>query len=157
MSAPAVDTTEGAAPPVPDGAVMVTLKIARFNPEDPDAAGWQSFRVPCLLVSPFARGGGVSNLVLDHASILSFIEWRWKTKPLTVRDAEAINLAEALDFDATDTTAPVYPMDPGPYATFCAPAEPDKWETLRLVAERGFHRGLDLLTAPEAARKEFRG
>ncbi|PRC59779.1 succinate dehydrogenase iron-sulfur subunit, partial [Mycobacterium sp. ITM-2017-0098] len=35
-------------PPVPDGAVMVTLKIARFNPESPDDAGWQSFRVPCL-------------------------------------------------------------------------------------------------------------
>src|SRR6202022_1531965 len=39
-------------PPVPDGAVMVTLKIARFNPENPDAyadsGGWQSFRVPCL-------------------------------------------------------------------------------------------------------------
>ena len=27
---------------------MVTLKIARFNPEDPDTAGFQSFRVPCL-------------------------------------------------------------------------------------------------------------
>ena len=39
---------EPALPPIPDGAVMVTLKIARFNPEDPDAAGWQSFRVPCL-------------------------------------------------------------------------------------------------------------
>ncbi len=35
-------------PPIPDGSVMVTLKIARFNPEDPDAAGFQSFRVPCL-------------------------------------------------------------------------------------------------------------
>ena len=39
-------------PPVPPGAVMVTLKIARFNPEDPeaytDSGGWQSFRVPCL-------------------------------------------------------------------------------------------------------------
>jgi succinate dehydrogenase / fumarate reductase, iron-sulfur subunit len=35
-------------PPIPEGAVMVTLKIARFNPEDPDAAGWQSFRVPSL-------------------------------------------------------------------------------------------------------------
>ena len=35
-------------PPVPDGSVMVTLKIARFNPEKPDAAGYQSFRVPCL-------------------------------------------------------------------------------------------------------------
>ena len=46
MSAPAVDAT--ALPPVPEGATMVTLKIARFNPENPDAAGYQSFRVPCL-------------------------------------------------------------------------------------------------------------
>ena len=35
-------------PPVPDGAVMVTLKIARFNPDSPDDAGYQSYRVPCL-------------------------------------------------------------------------------------------------------------
>ena len=31
---------------------MVTVKIARFNPDNPDSfgetAGWQSFRVPCL-------------------------------------------------------------------------------------------------------------
>lgn len=33
-------------PPVPEGAVMVDLKIQRFNPEDPDAAGWQTFRCP---------------------------------------------------------------------------------------------------------------
>src|SRR4051794_11697956 len=52
MSAPVVETNEATTPPVPEGAVMVTLKIARFNPEDPDAhadsGGWQSFRVPCL-------------------------------------------------------------------------------------------------------------
>ncbi len=34
--------------PVLDGAVMVTVKIAWFNPDDPDAfaatGGWQSFR-----------------------------------------------------------------------------------------------------------------
>ncbi|MEB3052012.1 succinate dehydrogenase iron-sulfur subunit [Mycolicibacter sp. MYC123] len=39
-------------PPVPEGAHMVTLKIARFNPENPDqyaaTDGWQSFRVPAL-------------------------------------------------------------------------------------------------------------
>ena len=39
-------------PPVPEGAVMVTCKIARFNPENPDqyadSGGWQSFRVPSL-------------------------------------------------------------------------------------------------------------
>ena len=38
--------------PVAPGSVMVTLKIARFDPENPekyaDAGGWQSFRVPCL-------------------------------------------------------------------------------------------------------------
>lgn len=33
-------------PPVPEGAVMVDLKIQRFNPEDPDAAGWQTFGYP---------------------------------------------------------------------------------------------------------------
>jgi len=51
MSAPVLDKPEAGdppLPPVPDGATMVTLKIARFNPENPDAAGWQSFRVPCL-------------------------------------------------------------------------------------------------------------
>ncbi len=42
------ETNDPPLPPVPDGAVMVTLKIARFNPEEPDAAGWQSYRVPSL-------------------------------------------------------------------------------------------------------------
>src|ERR1700749_4234099 len=44
-------------PPIPEGAVMVTLKIARFNPENPDqyagSGGWQSFRVPCLPTDRF--------------------------------------------------------------------------------------------------------
>lgn len=44
----APELKEVALPPIPDGSVMVTMKIARFNPEDPDAAGYQSFRVPCL-------------------------------------------------------------------------------------------------------------
>ena len=46
------DRLEPPLPPIPDGAVMVTVKIARFNPDQPDAyaetGGWQSFRVPCL-------------------------------------------------------------------------------------------------------------
>ncbi|MDG3008873.1 succinate dehydrogenase iron-sulfur subunit [Rhodococcus sp. D2-41] len=46
MSAPAVDAP--ALPPVPEGATMVTLKIARFNPEDGQGAHWDSFQVPAL-------------------------------------------------------------------------------------------------------------
>ncbi|MFT4086988.1 MAG: succinate dehydrogenase iron-sulfur subunit [Gordonia sp. (in: high G+C Gram-positive bacteria)] len=41
-------STEPPLPPVPDEATMVTLKIYRFNPEDPDAQGFESFRVPAL-------------------------------------------------------------------------------------------------------------
>ena len=36
------DTSDPELPPIPDGAVMVTLKIARFNPEDPDTAGFRA-------------------------------------------------------------------------------------------------------------------
>ena len=35
-------------PPVPPGAVMVTLRIARFNPEDDRGVHWDSFQVPTL-------------------------------------------------------------------------------------------------------------
>src|SRR5699024_2309617 len=35
-------------PPPPEGAVMVTLKIARFNPEDGKGAHWDRFQVPAL-------------------------------------------------------------------------------------------------------------
>jgi hypothetical protein len=62
--------------------------------------GLLGFRVPCLLVSPFAPRERVSHVVCDHTSILRMIEWRWNLPPLTVPDATANNLATALDFRA---------------------------------------------------------
>jgi phospholipase C len=101
--------------------------------------GLRGFRVPAIVVSPFAPRGFVAHTTFDHASVLRFIEWRWRLEPLAERDATANNLAEALDFSTRDLTAPLYPMDPGPYATFCAPSEADKWETIRqLAALAGF-------------------
>src|SRR5699024_589382 len=49
----AVDTTKstgGNDPkrPVPPGSTMVTLKIARLNPEDPDSASFKEYEVPAL-------------------------------------------------------------------------------------------------------------
>ena len=58
----------------------------------------RGFRVPCMLVSPFARRGRVAHGVYDHTSILKLVEWRWGLEPLSVRDAAAANLAAALDF-----------------------------------------------------------
>jgi phospholipase C len=35
------------------------------------------FRVPCLVISPFSRGGYVSSDLFDHTSILKFVEKRF--------------------------------------------------------------------------------
>jgi phospholipase C len=58
----------------------------------------RGFRVPCLIVSPFSAPGTVARDTYDHTSILKMIEWRWSLPALSVRDAAANNLAEALDF-----------------------------------------------------------
>ena len=101
--------------------------------------GLLGFRVPAIIVAPFAPRGGVTSLPFDHTSVLRFIEWRWKLDPLTERDATANNVADVLDFSLRNLSAPSYLFDPGPYATFCPPAEPDKWETIRqLAASFGF-------------------
>jgi phospholipase C len=66
----------------------------------------RGFRVPCLLISPFARRGHVAHGLYDHASVLKLIEWRWKLAPLSVRDRYARNLALALDFSKRNLAAP---------------------------------------------------
>jgi phospholipase C len=62
------------------------------------AGGDLGFRVPALLVSPYARRGYVDSTRLDTTSILRFIEDNWRLKPLGRRDARAGSLARAFDF-----------------------------------------------------------
>jgi phospholipase C len=45
-------------------------------------------RIPMIAVSPFARGGHVSHVYSDHASIAKFIEYNWKIAPLTNRSRD---------------------------------------------------------------------
>lgn len=67
----------------------------------PTVAGSQlGFRVPALLVSPYARKGFVDHTQLEHTSILKFIETNWGVPPLSARDAAANDLVGALDFRA---------------------------------------------------------
>ena len=66
----------------------------------------RGFRVPTLLISPYARRGHVDHTLFDHASILKLIEWRFGLRPLAPRDAAANNLASALDFSRRDLHAP---------------------------------------------------
>jgi phospholipase C len=71
-------------------------------------ASLRGFRVPTVVISPFARRRHVAHLTLDHTSILKMIEWRWGLEALTVRDHSANNLARVLDL-----TSPADPSSPG--------------------------------------------
>jgi phospholipase C len=67
------------------------------KPPQVDKYGY-GFRVPALLVSPYAKRGFIDNTQLDFTSILRFIENNWGLRPLTARDAHANSIATGLDF-----------------------------------------------------------
>jgi phospholipase C len=100
--------------------------------------GLLGFRVPSLLVSPFARREHVSHMTFDHTSLLRMIEWRWGLAPLTIRDATANNFALALDFSNPVLTAKRFNVPTGPFGAPCLPPGtvpvPDKWDQLRVIA-----------------------
>ena len=62
-----------------------------------DSFGY-GFRVPAMLVSPYARQGYVDSTVLDHTSVLKFIEENWDIPPLAERDGSANSISGAFDF-----------------------------------------------------------
>jgi phospholipase C len=58
------------------------------------------FRVPAVIVSPYAKPDYVTSQVYDHTSVLKLAELKWNLPPLTRRDAAAQAPLEALDFDS---------------------------------------------------------
>jgi phospholipase C len=63
------------------------------------------FRVPALLVSPYARRDRVDHTLLEHTSILRFIEDNWGVAPLAARDEHARNFLDAFEFDRAPRSA----------------------------------------------------
>src|SRR5580698_4516837 len=55
------------------------------------------FRVPAVIVSPYARPDYVCSTVLDHTSVLRLVEEKWNLPALTARDAAANMPLDALD------------------------------------------------------------
>lgn len=86
--------------------------------------GRLGFRVPALIISPFARRRSIARTRFDHTSVLKLIEWRWNLAPLTVRDASANSLAAALEFNEPHLHAPVYNVPIGPFGGACTSGLP---------------------------------
>jgi phospholipase C len=63
-----------------------------------------SFRVPLIVISPYAKRGYVSHYLHDFGSILHFAEEATNVPSLGGRDATADDLSDMFDFSQTPTT-----------------------------------------------------
>jgi len=71
-----------------------------------DGSSWGSgyvygFRVPLIVVSPYAKAGYVSHTVHDFGSILNLIEQNFQLASLGYADAHADNLSDCFNFNQT--------------------------------------------------------
>jgi phospholipase C len=115
------------------------------------------FRVPCIVASPFSRSWDprrpvVDHRLYDHTSVLKLIEWRWRLRPLSQRDASTQptdpgNLADALRLASPDASVPPGIPRPKPpvlascgsphaQAALAAEADDDTWTPILEVARQ---------------------
>jgi phospholipase C len=96
------------------GKAFADLENADAGPSD---YGNYGFRVPAVIVSPYARRDYVCTTTLDHTSVLKLIEQKWNLPALTRRDAAAATPLDALDLEAPPQFA-VPPTLPAPTLTW---------------------------------------
>ena len=72
------------------------------------------FRVPNIVISPFARRHYVSHIPMDHTAIIKFVENRFigPSANLTARDAAQPNLLDFFDFTNVPWATPPAPSTP---------------------------------------------
>jgi phospholipase C len=108
---PAAVPPDNIPPAVPPGQGSAYDGFARYG-----------FRVPCAVVSPWARRDYVSHRVFDHTSILKLAETKWNLPALTYRDANAASLLDLVDLRRPsfrrppDLAPPLLETDPGALA-----------------------------------------
>jgi phospholipase C len=105
-------------------ASLAQLKNADNGPITYDRYG---FRVPAVIVSPYARPNFVLSEELDHTSVLKLIEEKWNLPPLTRRDAAAVSPLGALDLAAP----PAFLIPPSLPSPRAGPFHPQQRARLR--------------------------
>jgi len=98
------------------------------NPGDAPAqqgfAAQLGFRLPNLVISPFARKHYVSHIPMDHTAIIKFVENRFisSSAHLTNRDAAQPNLLDFFDFQNIPWATPPTPPAPSTPPGQCTPS-----------------------------------
>jgi len=65
------------------------------------------FRVPLIVISPFAKEGYISSTVLNHGSILAFIEYNWNLPALNGFVASSNIPIDFFDFNMSYSGSPI--------------------------------------------------
>jgi len=82
--------------------------------------GQMGFRIPAVVVSPYARRGHVDHSTYGFESILKMIRYRYGLPPLTPRDLYTNNIAAAFDFGSDpNRPPPVLPQPPEVISSAC--------------------------------------
>ena len=80
------------------------------------------FRMPCAVISPWARPQYVSHQVFDLTSICALVEAKWNLPAMTCRDANARNMLDMLHLSRPSfqrpprRARPLLDTDPGALA-----------------------------------------
>jgi phospholipase C len=83
--------------------------------------GQMGFRIPAVVVSPYARRGYVDHSIYGFESILKLIRYRYGLAPLTPRDLFANNIAYAFDWESEPKyDPPPLPSPPHVVASACS-------------------------------------
>jgi len=98
----------------PDGIPPVDLESTDICYGTPNTGtcnfNYTGYRVPMMVVSPYAKKNYVSHTAADSTAFLKFIETRFNLASLTARDAAQPNMSEFFDFNNPPwMTAPTPP------------------------------------------------
>ena len=74
-------------------------------PDQPGGFDRYGFRVPCGVVSPYAKKNYVSHVVSGHTSLCRLVESKWNLPAMTQRDAVASNLLDMIDLNSAPAFA----------------------------------------------------
>lgn len=80
-------------------------------------------RVPCLVISPYARSGYISRVQHSHVSLVRFVEDTFGLPSINRRDAAADGMADCFDFTRTPA-GPPSAVGPGPSRAPAHPSSP---------------------------------
>jgi phospholipase C len=69
------------------------------KPPFQDTAGGLGFRVPMIVVSPYARAGYISHTQYEFGSILRFVEDNWNLGRLGTTDVRATSMVDVFNFN----------------------------------------------------------